>query len=76
MKKLVNVLGGPLSFNSILSHLGGAGQTLSHIIIELNIAHIHSVSSISPPARFHVREDTGGTQRKAQRITGTRRCFV
>jgi len=74
MKKLVNVLGGPLSFNSILTHLGGAGQTLSHIIIELNTAHIHSVSSISPPARLRAPEDTGGTQSSKKRSAGALPC--
>lgn len=76
MKKLVNILCSPLSFKYILTHLGGAGQTLSHIINALITAHIHCVSPTSPPARFHVREDTGGTQRKAQRTTKTHRCFV
>lgn len=76
MKKLVNILCSPLSFKYILTHLGGAGQTLSHIIIALMTARIHRVSPISPLARFHVREDTGGTQRKAQHTTKTHQCFV
>ena len=60
MKKLVKVLGSQLSFNDILTHLGGAGQTLSHIINALITFHFHSVSPVSPPARLRAPGDTGG----------------